>query len=334
MILIAVILIGGGTAYYQLKKFASQPLPITQETLFKIPPKATRLQLEQLLLRDGIIKHKYKHYLPIFMQTRPYYANVKAGIYRLKPGMTVRGMLMLFNSGKEAQFRLRFVEGKRFSDWRRELDKAPGLKHILTGKRDVQVASLVGLADGRSLEGWFYPDTYSYTAGSNDVMLLKRAYNRMDHTVSEIWHNRADGLPYKTPEELVTMASIIEKETGIDSERAKIASVFVNRLRLGMRLQTDPTVIYGMGNAYNGNITRSDLQKATPYNTYVISGLPPTPISMPSKASLTAAAAPADTDYLFFVADGKGGHAFSANLQAHNQAVKQYLQALKEKNAK
>lgn len=334
MILIAAVIAGGATAYYKLKKFAAQPLPITQDTLFKIPPKATRLQLEQLLLRDGMIKQNYKYYLPIFMQTRPYYANFKAGTYRLKPGMTVRSMLTLFNSGKEAQFSIRFVEGKRFRDWYQELAKAPGLKHTLTGKSDEQIASLMELKEGRSLEGWFYPDTYSYTAGSSDVMLLQRANQRMEKMVGEIWDGRADELPYKTPEEMVTMASIIEKETGIDSERSKVASVFVNRLRLGMRLQTDPTVIYGMGDAYKGNITRSDLQKPTPYNTYIISGLPPTPIAMPSKAALEAAAAPADTDYLFFVADGKGQHTFSANLQDHNQAVKQYLQALKEKNEK
>lgn len=156
----------------------------------------------------------------------------------------------------------------------------------------------------------------------------------MEQEVAQQWAQRDVALPYKSPQQMVTMASIVEKETGLGEERPKVASVFINRLRIGMRLQTDPTVIYGLGNAYNGNLTRRDLQQPTPYNTYVIAGLPPTPIAMPSKASLNAAAHPAKTPYLYFVADGKGGHVFSTNLQSHNQAVRAYLQALRDKNGK
>ena len=204
----------------------------------------------------------------------------------------------------------------------------------MANKDESQIAKILGIPEGRPIEGWLYPDTYHYTAGNSDEMILKRAYNRMSKEVDEIWQDREKNLPYKTPEDLVTMASIIEKETGVGEERGKVASVFINRLRIGMRLQTDPTVIYGLGKNYNGNLTRRDLQQPTAYNTYVISGLPPTPIAMPSRASLEAAAHPDKTSYLYFVADGKGGHVFTTNLQSHNQAVRNYLQVLREKNEK
>lgn len=259
-------------------------------------------------------------------------AKFKAGTYRFTPGMTVRGMLELLASGKEAQFTVRFIEGKRLRDWLDELQQSKYVKQVLAGKSDTEIAGLLGLKDIEHPEGWLYPDTYSYTAGMTDLALLKRAHVKMEKTVDEIWQGRDESLPYKTPGELVTMASIIEKETAVNEERTKVASVFINRLRIGMRLQTDPTVIYGMGDKYNGNISRKDLDTPTPYNTYVISGLPPTPIAMPGLASLTAAAHPAKTAYLYFVADGKGGHTFTTNLASHNQAVRVYRQSLKDKN--
>ncbi|SUC18602.1 aminodeoxychorismate lyase [Proteus mirabilis] len=174
------------------------------------------------------------------------------------------------------------------------------------------------------LEGWFAPDTYHYTAGTTDIAILKRAYQQMEKTLEEEWLKRDSDLPYKSAYEMLIMASIIEKETGIDAERTKVASVFVNRLKRNMRLQTDPTVIYGLGDKYRGTIYRSDLNGYTPYNTYQIDGLPPTPIAMPSVASIKAAAHPADTRYLYFVADGTGGHKFSTTLAEHNKAVAQY----------
>lgn len=331
--LILFVVIGLGLlllGYQRVQDFADQPLAIQQETLFKLPAGTGRVGLENLLQRDHLIKNT--RWFPWLLRIEPELANFKAGTYRFTPGMTVRGMLELLASGKEAQFTVRFVEGKRLRDWLDELQQSKYIKHVLAGKSDAEIAILLGLKDTEHPEGWLYPDTYSYTAGTTDLALLKRAYVKMEKTVDEIWQGRDKSLPYKTPGELVTMASIIEKETAVNEERTKVASVFINRLRIGMRLQTDPTVIYGMGDKYNGNISRKDLDTPTPYNTYTISGLPPTPIAMPGLASLTAAAHPAKTAYLYFVADGKGGHTFTTNLASHNQAVRVYRQSLKDKN--
>ncbi|MDU7769112.1 MAG: endolytic transglycosylase MltG, partial [Serratia marcescens] len=268
------------------------------------------------------------------LKLEPELAEFKAGTYRFTPGMTVRQMLKLLASGKEAQFTARFIEGSRLRDWQQVLQQSKYLKHTLAGKSEAEIAAALGIPAGETPEGHLYPDTYQYTAGMSDIALLKRAHVRMNKALQAAWAGRDTSLPYKTPEELLTMASIVEKETAVPEERSKVASVFVNRLRIGMRLQTDPTVIYGMGESYNGNITRKDLETPTPYNTYVIAGLPPTPIAMPGEASLQAAANPAKTPYLYFVADGKGGHTFTTNLASHNQAVRVYRQALKEKNEK
>ncbi|TBL73658.1 endolytic transglycosylase MltG [Obesumbacterium proteus] len=332
VVCIVVLLVALFWSYQQVQKFARTPLAITQETLFKLPAGTGRVALEGLLVRDKLIAHP--RYFPWLLQLEPELANFKAGTYRITPGMTVREFLELLKSGKEAQFTVRFIEGTRFQDWMQVLAASPNLKHALANKDESQIAKILGIPEGRPIEGWLYPDTYHYTAGNSDEMILKRAYNRMSKEVDEIWQDREKNLPYKTPEDLVTMASIIEKETGVGEERGKVASVFINRLRIGMRLQTDPTVIYGLGKNYNGNLTRRDLQQPTAYNTYVISGLPPTPIAMPSRASLEAAAHPEKTSYLYFVADGKGGHVFTTNLQSHNQAVRNYLQVLREKNEK
>jgi len=331
-LIIVILLAALAFGYHKVKTFGDRPINVSSETIFTLPAGTGRVVLETLLVKHQIMqKNPYFSWL---LRIEPELSNFKAGTYRFEKGMTVRQMLELLRSGKEAQFSVRLVEGFKLSDWMKVLDDSAYLKHELSGKTGEEIAAALGMTDTKNAEGWLYPDTYLYTAGMTDLSLLKRAHQHMEKTVDSIWKGRADLLPYKTPTDMLTMASIIEKETAVKEERAEVASVFINRLRIGMRLQTDPTVIYGMGENYKGNISRKDLETPTPYNTYVISGLPPSPIAMPSEASIEAAAHPATTNYLYFVADGKGGHTFTTNLENHNKAVRVYREALKNKNEK
>ena len=327
---VILVLLAGGVAYclFQIRYFAAAPLTIKQEKIFTLPAGTGREGLKAALRQQHIIKHA--RWLPWLWQWEPDLAKFKAGTYRFTPGMTVRQMLELLASGKEAQFSIRFIEGSTLKEWLVILDKAPYVKHTVVNLPMDQLAERLDVDPTLPLEGHFYPDTYLYTAQTTDIALLKRAWQRMDKSLDTAWQSKADGLPYKKPTDLLTMASIIEKETGLPDERAKVASVFINRLRLSMRLQTDPTVIYGMGDRYKGTISRQDLVEATPYNTYIITGLPPAPIAMPGEASLLAAAHPEKTPYLYFVADGKGRHVFSNDLASHNKAVQQYRESIKE----
>lgn len=330
----SVVVIAGLVAvfsYWQIERFADTPLTISQEIIYTLPAGSGRVVLEAQLENQHIIP-KSIWFTPL-LTLEPELARFKAGTYRLETHMTVRQLLTLLASGKEAQFPLRFVEGSRLKEWLAELRKAPYLKHTLLDDQFASVAAALKL-NASELEGAFYPDTYLYTANTSDVALLERAHTRMNKLVDEIWQGRMENLPYKKEQDLVTMASIIEKETGVNEERARVASVFINRLRTGMKLQTDPTVIYGMGDSYSGTLTRKDLETLTDYNTYTINGLPPGPIAMPGRASLEAAAHPEKTNYLYFVANGKGGHTFTTNLASHNKAVQAYRLVAKEKNEK
>ncbi|WP_291972364.1 endolytic transglycosylase MltG [Candidatus Symbiopectobacterium sp.] len=317
-------------AWHNLQQFARSPLLIEQETIFTLQAGTGREVLETSLTEQQVISPTVL--FQWLLRVEPELAKFKAGTYRLMPGMTVREMLALLASGKEAQFSIRFVEGSRLRDWLETLKTAPYLAHSVQDKTPQEIAALLDIKEAENPEGWLYPDTYLYTAGTRDSDLLLRAHHRMRNVVDGVWKNRETGLPYASQEELLTMASIVEKETAVKEERPQVASVFLNRLRAGMRLQTDTTVIYGVGEGYRGVITRSALDTATPYNTYVIAGLPPTPIAMPSRAALEAAAHPAKTDYLYFMADGKGGHRFTTNLADHNRAVRAYRSTLKDRD--
>ncbi|MBD2783591.1 endolytic transglycosylase MltG [Xenorhabdus sp. DI] len=312
----------------KIENFADQDIHLSQELIFTVPAGTGRAGLEVLLTQHKLIEDN--QLLSWLFRLEPELAKFKAGTYRLQKGMSLRAVLQLFASGKEAQFAIRFVEGSRLSDWSKTLQNAPYLKHETESKTPKALLDILGMKEGESLEGWFYPDTYLYTAGTSDLELLKRAHDKMKMVVGQVWENREKNLPYKSAYEMLIMASIIEKETAIESERTKVASVFVNRLRLKMRLQTDPTVIYGLGDKYTGTIFRSNLNTFTAYNTYMIDGLPPTPIAMPGLASIKAAAHPAVTQYLYFVANGDGGHTFTTNLTEHNKAVSFYRQRLKQ----
>ncbi|EKP0262601.1 MULTISPECIES: endolytic transglycosylase MltG [Aeromonas] len=260
----------------------------------------------------------------LWLRGHPELVAIKSGTYEIKEGAPLKDTLSLFASGKEFHFSLTFVEGSRFEDWQKQLSSAPYLERLTVEQSEADLAQELGIENGK-LEGWFLPETYAYTTHASDLSLLRRAHQDMETFLQQSWEKRQANLPYKTPYEALIMASIIEKETGQPDERAQIAAVFVNRLRLGMKLQTDPTVIYGVKDRYDGNIRRSDLTDKNPYNTYVIDGLPPTPIAMPGKASIEAALNPLASDYLYFVAKGGGAHYFSKTLDEHNRAVREFI---------
>lgn len=248
---------------------------------------------------------------------------IKAGSYAVSEGITPRRLLNKLLKGKVTQGDLTLVEGWTFRQWRAKLDKHPDLVHETLELSEAQIIERLGL-NVRSLEGQLFPDTYLFDKQSSDLELLARAHRAMQRKLDAEWESRAPGLPYKTPDEALTMASIIEKETGREADRQLVATVFVNRLRQGMLLQTDPTVIYGLGDKFDGNLRKRDLQTDTPYNTYLRPGLPPTPISMPGQASLHAALNPAPSDVVYFVARGDGSSEFSRTLDDHNRAVNKF----------
>lgn len=256
--------------------------------------------------------------------------SLKVGEYALDPGITPRKLLLNMRNGKVISYRITIVEGWNIRQLRAALNAATPLLHETTQLDDAALMKLLG-HPGQHPEGRFLPETYIYSRGDSDVDVLKRAYAAMDKALAEVWELRAKDVPVKSAEEALILASIIEKETGLASERPQIAGVFARRLKLGMKLQTDPTVIYGIGSAYDGNIRRRDLTTDTPYNTYTRTGLTPTPIAMPGLDALRAAVNPAEGDALFFVAlgDGSGSHVFSATLAEHNAAVARYLQQLR-----
>ncbi|WP_425479088.1 endolytic transglycosylase MltG [Pseudoxanthomonas spadix] len=255
---------------------------------------------------------------------------LKVGEYALDPGTTPRTLLQNMRAGRIIQYRFTIVEGWNFRQLRAALDAATPLLHQTRQLDDAALMAAIGHA-GQHPEGRFLPETYLYVRGDSDLDVLTRAYEAMARALAAAWAERAAELPLTTPDQALILASIVEKETGIAEERAQIAGVFIRRLRLGMKLQTDPTVIYGIGSAYDGNIRRRDLATDTPYNTYTRSGLTPTPIAMPGRDALQAALHPAPGDALYFVAlgDGSGRHVFSATLAQHNAAVRQYLDRMR-----
>lgn len=250
-------------------------------------------------------------------------SKIKAGSYELKPGTSPQRLITQLARGEFAQESLTIIEGWTFRQMRQAMANHPGLKHDTAGLSDKELMAKIS-PEYMLPEGLFFPDTYLFAKGASEMQIFKQAHTALIGRLSEAWFKRDPALPYKNPYEALIMASIVEKETGQKSERAMIAGVFVNRMKTGMLLQTDPTVIYGMGDSYQGKIRKRDLEADTPYNTYTRGGLPPTPIALPGAQSLTAALAPARTQALYFVARGDGTSQFSANLPDHNRAVNQY----------
>ena len=331
--LLIILLILGGVGfwgYQKLTEFVHTPVNVTQDQLLTIERGTTGSKLAALLEQEKILEHA--DLLPWLLKLQPQLNKVKAGTYSLTGVKTLQDLLDMINSGKEAQFSVKFIEGKTFKEWRKNLENAPHLKQTLQGKSDKEIMALLDIPavakavyEWNNMDGWLYPDTYNYTPNSTDLELLKRSTTRLQKVLDKAWNERDENLPLADPYQMLILASIVEKETGIAAERPQVASVFINRLKANMKLQTDPTVIYGMGENYTGNIRKKDLETMTPYNTYMIEGLPPTPIAMVSESALQAVAHPDKTDFYYFVADGSGGHKFTRNLNEHNKAVQEYL---------
>ncbi len=248
---------------------------------------------------------------------------LKAGEYELPPGLTIPEILAMFSEGRAKKYSITFPEGWCLKEILQEIEKHPNIKPSLPKLIPSEISSQLGITE-KNPEGWFFPDTYHFEKNDSDISILKRAYDKMQSVIQKEWQDKEPDLPYKSAYEALIMASIVEKETGAKDERAKIAGVFVRRLEKAMMLQTDPTVIYGMGDNYKGNIRATDLITPTPYNTYVITGLPPTPIAMPGLDAIRAALHPAKDNNLYFVAKGDGSHHFSATLDEHNGAVNNF----------
>lgn len=330
LVLLLAIAALGGYFYVdkQIRLYVQQPLLIEQPQIVTIESgRSFQSVLAQLEQTGWIVASDFS---PLVRRLHPQLTKIKAGTFQIQPDMTLSEMLIYLGTGKEHQFTITFVEGSRFSEWRDTLAKAESLKHEINELSEADIAKRLGISREK-LEGLFLAETFHYTAGMSDLDILRRAHKNLQTVLDKAWDSRQTKLPLASPYDALILASIIEKETAVDQERPQIASVFINRLNRNMRLQTDPTVIYGMGEQYNGNIRKKDLQTPTPYNTYTIKGLPPTPIAMVGKASIVAALNPDKTSYLYFVASGTGGHVFSKSLKEHNRAVQAYLRQLRKR---
>ena len=332
-------------------------LVMVYQTLFgRIEQPAKKITIEQGQTYYGLLP-QWQQQIPLFsVSVAKLYiksqvdAPLHAGIYQLPENPTMAEALQVLAQGaKVAMVKVQIIEGKTSKDLYQALRENDGIKKeiLIDGSDNASIAQALGLNSilpdyvinsddpivNHNLEGWFAPDTYYYGEDASDKQVLTDLYKRQQQALTDAWENRAPDLPYATPYEALVMASIIEKETSVAAERPVVSAVFRNRMNKGMRMQTDPTIIYGMGSRYDGNIRRKDINEKTSYNTYQIDGLPPTPIALPSAASIEATLHPADSEALYFVATGNGGHKFTNSLAEHNQAVKEYLKVMREKKA-
>ncbi len=309
-----------GAAWWWLQ----QPLPLaTPAVEVSIEPGLTPRRAAELWVEAGV--QVSPRWLYEWFRWSGRSRQIRAGSYEIETGITPRQLLDKMVRGDEVMETVRIAEGGSFAQLREALERAPHLKPVTRGQSDAQLMTALG-EPTLAPEGRFFPDTYAYSRGVSDLTVLKRAHAAMQRRLVSAWAERAADSPLKSMEEALILASIVEKETGHDADRAMVAGVFANRLRIGMPLQTDPTVIYGLGAAFDGNLRKRDLLSDTPYNTYTRRGLPPTPIALPGAASLRAAVQPAKTRALYFVArsDGGGGSVFSESLADHNRAVNQF----------
>jgi len=319
MCLAALLLVAASIAagFYFLQKPLSLP---AANNIYEVKAGASLGQVSRSLAREGMLDCAPCLLVYARLSNKTL---IKAGEYELTTGLTPLQLLAMLHRGNVIQHQVTLVEGRSFRQGLQALWNEEKLEKKLLNLSDAQIREQLGVSESH-LEGLFFPDSYSYTVGISDADILRQAYQRMQEVLREEWELRDASLPYKNPYEALIMASIVEKETGVPEERSAIAGVFVRRLQKGMKLQTDPTVIYGLGDTYRGNITRKHLQQDNPYNTYTRYGLPPTPIALPGREAIHAALHPLTGDDLFFVGKGDGHHYFSATLAEHEKAIRQY----------
>jgi UPF0755 protein len=315
-LLLLVLLVGIWLAYFLARPYPLARIPV-EFTLEQGSLKHAARKMEEA----GILGDSWAFVMLARAMGKS--ASIKAGNYELDHPVTPMQLLEKITSGDFAQSEITFVEGWTFREMRKTIDANPDLRHDSSNLSDAEILSRIGV-DASSPEGLFFPDTYYFAKGQSDFSVFRRAYAVMKQKIGKEWESRDAGLPFSNAYQALTLASIIEKETGRVSERPMIAAVFINRLKLGMKLQTDPTVIYGLGDAYDGNLRKRDLMTDQPYNTYTRAGLPPTPIAMPGLKSIDAALHPAKSRALYFVAKGDGSSFFSNSLAEHNRAVNKY----------
>lgn len=330
-LVLVVLLVAGYLAYQRYTGFADTPLVgVSRGQSFDVTPGDSLARVVTRLHAAGVSTGNVAEWQLLARQMGAA-GRIQVGEYSLDPGTTPRDLLERMRDGRVIRHRITIVEGWNIRDLRAALAKAQPLAHKIDTLDDAALMRALGHA-GQHPEGRFLPETYDYTRGDSDLDVLRRAHAAMDKALDTAWQSRAPDLPLRSKEEALTLASIVEKETGVPEERPQIAAVFLHRLQIGMRLQTDPTVIYGLGTRYAGNIHKADLLADTPYNTYTRAGLPPTPIAMPGRAALQAATHPAQNDALYFVAvgDGSGRHVFTRSLAEHQAAVQAYLQRYRQ----
>ncbi|TDU31598.1 UPF0755 protein [Panacagrimonas perspica] len=319
-----LLAVAAGLVLMDARRELLSPLAIAEHQTLELRP-GSRLREAVVIMRErGLFTTSRQGlYLEFWARANGQAALIKAGEYALDPGLSSLDVLSLLIGGKTLMHELRIVEGLRFDQAMKLIADHPVLVHTLTDTRPETVMIAMGQAKMHP-EGRFFPDTYRFPKGTTDVVILKQAFDAMNRVLQESWAKRAPDLPYARADDALTMASIVEKETGLGEERGRIAGVFVRRLKMGMRLQTDPTVIYGIGETFDGNLRKRDLLADGPYNTYMRVGLPPTPICLPGRAAIEASMNPAAGTELFFVARGDGSHQFSATLAEHDAAVRQF----------
>ena len=317
LLILLMLLVTAGLGYYAYRPL---PLPVTPFE-FELKQGGNLKSMSRQLQQAGLLEQDWAFVWLVRLLGKS--AQIKAGFYALQRPVSPLELLEIFHKGEVIQRKLSVIEGWTFRQFRDALNANPDLKHVTNNLSDSEILQQIGALETHP-EGLFFPDTYRFAAGSRDLVIFKRAYQTMQQRLQAIWTSREANLPIQTSYQALILASIVEKETGTPSDRSMIAAVFVNRLRRGMLLQTDPTVIYGMGEKFDGNLRKRDLRADTPHNTYTRRGLPPTPIALPGLAALQATLHPAKTDALYFVARGDGSSEFSSSLVAHNRAVRKY----------